>query len=194
MLIFIVDRHELFLWKILQRKDITMTNAFPKILHEPNHKPNKIGVDKSMTKLTILFYFTIMKKKCLTTPITLYTLLLFKWNLWLCWTRCFTSLCLNESLTRLTTLFYSIVIKMKSLTRLITLTCFTSIPKYLCLSLLHNFTLLLFKSNLVILTLRWFTSLVFKENPWPPHYTVLVHYYSNGISGYIYYPNLLHHS
>lgn len=55
-----------------KRKGITMTNAFPKILHEPNHKRSKIRVDKSKTKLTILFCFTVMKIKSLTAPITLY--------------------------------------------------------------------------------------------------------------------------
>ena len=60
-----------------KRKGITMTNAFPKILHEPNHKPSKIRVDKSKTKLTILFCFTVMKIKSLTAPKHCITLLLF---------------------------------------------------------------------------------------------------------------------
>ena len=77
-----------------KRKGITMTNAFPKILHEPNHKPSKIRVDKSKTKLTILFCFTIMKIKSLTAPITL---LLYYY--------------LMKSLIMLNTLFYFTLFK-----------------------------------------------------------------------------------
>ena len=44
LLVFSVNMHGLFLWKI--KKVIKITNAFQEILDESNHKPNKIWVDK----------------------------------------------------------------------------------------------------------------------------------------------------
>ena len=54
LLIFPVNMHGLFLWKI--KKGITITNAFQKILKESNRKPNKIWVDKDCE-----FYNRLMK-------------------------------------------------------------------------------------------------------------------------------------
>ena len=45
LLVFSVDIHGLFLLK--DKKGITITNAFQKMLYESQHKPNKIWVDKS---------------------------------------------------------------------------------------------------------------------------------------------------
>ena len=44
--IIVLDISGKYGWVILL-KDITSTNAFQKILSEPNDKPNKIHVDKS---------------------------------------------------------------------------------------------------------------------------------------------------
>ena len=44
LLLFSVNTHRLFLSKI--KKAITITNTFPKILDESNHKSSKIWVDK----------------------------------------------------------------------------------------------------------------------------------------------------
>ena len=44
-MVFSVDIHGLFL--LQDKKGITITNAFQKMLYESQHKPNKIWVDKS---------------------------------------------------------------------------------------------------------------------------------------------------
>ena len=44
LLIFLVNTHGLFLWKI--KKGTTITNAFQKILKKSNRKPNKTWVNK----------------------------------------------------------------------------------------------------------------------------------------------------
>ena len=43
-MIFLVNMHGLFLWKI--KKNIRITNAFQKVLDQSNRKPNKLWVDK----------------------------------------------------------------------------------------------------------------------------------------------------
>ena len=83
----------------------------------------------------MLFYFTIIKIKYLTTltklffftDFTHYAVLLsplLKWNIWLRSLRCF------SSLTTLTTLFYFTTIKMKYLTTLTTLFLLTDYTHY----------------------------------------------------------------
>ena len=42
--IFIVTMHGLFFWKT--KKDVTITNAFQKVLDKSNRKRNKIWVDR----------------------------------------------------------------------------------------------------------------------------------------------------
>ena len=44
VMIFLVNMHGLFLWKI--KKNIRITNAFQKVLDQSNRKPNKLWVDK----------------------------------------------------------------------------------------------------------------------------------------------------
>ena len=44
----VIDIFIKYTWLILlkDKKETTITNAFQKVLDEPNHKPNKISVDK----------------------------------------------------------------------------------------------------------------------------------------------------
>ena len=45
-----IDIYRKFVWVIplKDKKGITITNAFQKILDESNHKPNKVWVDKAV--------------------------------------------------------------------------------------------------------------------------------------------------
>ena len=47
-LLCFIEIYSKYAWVILlkDKKRITITNAFQKVLHGSNHKPNKIGVDK----------------------------------------------------------------------------------------------------------------------------------------------------
>ena len=46
LLIFLVNTHGLFLWKI--KKGTTITNAFQKVLKKSNRKPNKTWLNKGV--------------------------------------------------------------------------------------------------------------------------------------------------
>ena len=48
LLLCVIDIYRKYAWVILlkDKKGITITNAFQKILHESNHKPNKVWVHK----------------------------------------------------------------------------------------------------------------------------------------------------